>query len=90
MENVDFDSLGKRTDKYSGADLKALVDMVVEAKIAAAMKEGVPTPILTRDFDRPLKTVKPSTNEWFSSARNYAVYANEGGLYDDILKYLKI
>ncbi|HEY9868742.1 MAG TPA: ATP-binding protein, partial [Candidatus Obscuribacterales bacterium] len=90
LENVDFDLLGKKTDKFSGADLKALVDMVVEGKIAEAMKEGIPKPITTRDLERSLRAVKPSTSEWFSSARNYAVYANEGGLYDDILKYLNI
>ena len=32
----------------------------------------------------------PSTREWFSTARNYALYSNQGGTYDDILKYLKL
>ena len=26
---------------------------------------------------------------WFELARNYAVYANEGGVYDDLLDYLR-
>lgn len=90
IENVDFEHLAKKADKFSGADLKALVDVVVEAKIAEAMKDGIPKPIATRDLERSLKSVRPSTSEWFSSARNYAVYANEGGLYDDILRYLNI
>ena len=30
------------------------------------------------------------TREWFSTARNYALYSNQGGVYDDILKYLKM
>ena len=34
--------------------------------------------------------VRPSTREWFATARNYALYSNQGGIYDDILKYLKI
>jgi hypothetical protein len=34
--------------------------------------------------------VKPTTKEWFLTARNYALYANEGGLYDEILTYLGI
>jgi transitional endoplasmic reticulum ATPase len=37
-----------------------------------------------------LKQIKPSTSQWFASARNYALYANEGGIYDDILDYLKL
>ena len=36
----------------------------------------------------PAGVVKPSTREWFASARNHALYANQGGVYDDVLKYL--
>lgn len=90
MENIDFEHLGKKTDKFSGADLKNLVDQTVELKIADAMKSGKRKPIVTKDLEQALKTIKPSTTDWFSTARNYAVYSNEGGLYDDILKYLKI
>ena len=32
--------------------------------------------------------VKPSTRAWFESAKNYALYANQGGFYDDVLDYL--
>ena len=34
--------------------------------------------------------MRPTTKEWFSTARNYALYSNQGGLYDDILKFLKL
>jgi hypothetical protein len=34
--------------------------------------------------------VKATTREWFATARNYALYANQGGAYDDVLKYLKM
>jgi hypothetical protein len=37
-----------------------------------------------------LKTVRPTIKEWFATARNYAIYSNQGGVYDDILEYLKI
>ena len=36
------------------------------------------------------KKQRPTTLEWFASARNHALYSNQGGIYDDILKYLKI
>ena len=29
-------------------------------------------------------------SEWFSTARNYALYSNQGGIYDEILKHLKL
>ncbi len=89
-DNIDFEFLAKKTDKFSGADLKALVDDVVEKKIEQAMKDGVPKPITTKDLEHSLKAIKPSTAAWFATARNYALYSNEGGLYDDIITYLKL
>jgi hypothetical protein len=35
-------------------------------------------------------SLKPTTREWFATARNYALYSNQGGIYDDILSYLKL
>lgn len=89
-EDLDFDHLGKKTDHFSGADLKAVVDVAVENKLREAMKSGIPKPLTTKDLAAAAATLKPTTREWFASARNYALYSNQGGLYDDILKYLKI
>ncbi|MGB4258975.1 MAG: AAA family ATPase [Phycisphaerae bacterium] len=89
-KDIDYDYLGKKTSDFSGADLKAVVDQAVEAKLCEAMKTGVPEPLATRDLMAAAKGVKPSTKEWFSTARNYTVYSNQAGLYDDILKYLKL
>jgi hypothetical protein len=36
-----------------------------------------------------VKKHKPSTQEWFSTAKNFALFANDSGLYDDILTYMK-
>ncbi|MFE7827668.1 ATP-binding protein, partial [Streptomyces libani] len=33
--------------------------------------------------------IAPSTEPWFASARNVAMYANDGGMYDDLVAYLK-
>jgi transitional endoplasmic reticulum ATPase len=90
LADVDFEHIGKKTDNLSGADLKAIVDVAVEAKLREAMKAGVPKPLTTKDLLAAAASVKPSTREWFATARNYALYSNQGGIYDDILKYLKI
>ena len=34
--------------------------------------------------------IKPSTRDWFATARNYALYSNQGGFYDEILDYLNL
>jgi SpoVK/Ycf46/Vps4 family AAA+-type ATPase len=88
--DVDADAVAKKTDGFSGADLKAVVDQTVENKLRDAMKTGRPEPIGTKDLIRAAGTVRPSTKEWFSTARNYALYANQGGAYDDVMKYLKM
>ena len=88
--DIDFDYLAKKTEHFSGADLKAVLDVAIEAKLREAMKAGVPKPLSTKDLVAAAGNVKPSTREWFSTARNYALYANQGGMYDDIVKYLKL
>ncbi|HEX7902145.1 MAG TPA: AAA family ATPase [Planctomycetota bacterium] len=90
LGDVDFDHLGKKTEHFSGADLKATIDVAIEDKLKDALKDGVPRPLGTKDLLAAAGKVKPSAREWFGTARNYALYANQGGLYDDILKYLKL
>ena len=90
MEELDFDYLGKKTENFSGADLKAVVDVAIEGKLQEALKTGVPKPLTTRDLAAAAGTLKPTTKEWFATARNYALYSNQGGIYDDILKHLKL
>jgi ATP-dependent 26S proteasome regulatory subunit len=89
-DNIDFDQIAKKTADFSGADLKAVVDVAVEAKLRDAMKSGQLQPLRTKDLLSAAGNVKPSTREWFATARNYALYSNQGGTYDEILKYLKL
>jgi transitional endoplasmic reticulum ATPase len=91
QDAVDYQLIAKKSEKFSGADLSALIDQAVEAKIEQAMKSGGQLkPITTKDLEVALKNVKPSTAEWFATAKNYALYSNQGGVYDEILKYLKL
>jgi SpoVK/Ycf46/Vps4 family AAA+-type ATPase len=90
VDSIDYKSIAKKTKKFSGADLQALIDICIEEKLQASFQSGVPSPITTKDLLKAAKKLKPSTEEWFASARNYALYANDSGLYDDILDYLNI
>jgi SpoVK/Ycf46/Vps4 family AAA+-type ATPase len=87
---IDFDHLAKKTEGFSGADLRAVVDLAVEGKLRQAMKSGVPQPLTTKDLAGGASSQKATTREWFSTARNYALYSNQGGIYDDILTYMKL
>jgi SpoVK/Ycf46/Vps4 family AAA+-type ATPase len=85
---LDPGKVAGKTKDFSGADLKALFDITVERLMARAMKEGRVVPIGTSDLIESVKEVKPSTRAWFESARNYALYSNQGGFYDEVLDYL--
>ena len=90
VQDIDYSHVAKKTDQFSGADLKAVLDQAIEAKLREALKAGVPKPLTTGDLVAAAATLKPTTKEWFATARNHALYANQGGMYDDILKYLKL
>ena len=89
-KDIDYSFLAKKTEQFSGADMKAVVDLAVESKLSEALKTGKPVPISGKDLLAAAKRHKPTTKEWFATAKNYALYANEGGLYDDILSYMKL
>lgn len=90
QDAVDTLAIAKKTERFSGADLKALVDRAIEAKLDEALASGVPEPLRTKDLLAAAKAQKPTTNEWFATAKNYVLYANDAGLYDDLKAYLKL
>ncbi|MEM9824881.1 MAG: cell division protein, partial [Bacteroidota bacterium] len=55
-----------------------------------AMRKGIPQPLYTNDLLDAVKRHRSTTKEWFSTAKNYALFSNEAGLYDDILDFLNI
>ena len=87
---VDIQSLARKTEHYSGADIEALIDIAIEGKLESAFEDGIPKPLETSDLMGAIKKHKASTQEWFSTAKNFALFANDSGLYDEILAYLKI
>lgn len=90
QDKLDLAKVAAKLRDFSGADLKAIVDRTVESKLQAAIKSGRPTPISTSDVLAAAKKANPTTREWFATAKNHAIYSNQGGTYDDILDYLKI
>ncbi len=90
VDSIDFEAVAKKTEGYSGADLQAVVQTAVEGKLREAMKSGAIKPLGNRDLLDAVKRHKPTVRDWFETSRNYALYANQSGLYDDILEYLNI
>jgi len=89
LEGVDFAALAAKTEDYSGADLAHVCEAAAELALEDSLATGKIRAIGMNDFKRGLKEVKPSVRPWFETARNYALYANEGGVYDELIEYLK-
>lgn len=88
-ESVDVRWVAGKTAEYSGADLAHLCETAAEHAMEEAIRTGRPRPMTTDHFKQAMKEVRPSTRPWFETARNYAMFANEGGVYDELLQYIK-
>jgi SpoVK/Ycf46/Vps4 family AAA+-type ATPase len=86
---LDVAKLARRTDGCSGADLVHLVEAASEAALQESVRTGSMRPIAQRQLEQAASEVSPSTRPWFGVAHNYALYANEGGQYDDLLAYIR-
>lgn len=89
-EEINYQTLARKTKDFSGADLRLLIDNARQTRIREAMKTGQSRPLNQNDLLSAAKDVRPSTKEWLKKAKNYALFANEGGLYNEILEYLKM
>ncbi len=87
--DVDREGLADATDGCSGADLRHLCETAAEYALEHAVLTGDTRPIAPSDFERALREVSPSTKPWLETAKNYALYDNSDGAYDDLLTYLR-
>jgi SpoVK/Ycf46/Vps4 family AAA+-type ATPase len=89
IAGVDLGRLVSATEHFSGADLAHMCETAAEHAMHDSITSGEIRMIEQRDFERALREVKPSTAAWMATARNVAMFANEGGAYDDLAAYLK-
>jgi SpoVK/Ycf46/Vps4 family AAA+-type ATPase len=90
VDRLDPAAVARKTHEFSGADLKAVFDIAIERSLTRAMREDRVIPLGTDDLIKAAREVRPSTRAWFESAKNYAIYANQSGFYDDVLTFLGI
>jgi transitional endoplasmic reticulum ATPase len=90
VERLDVAMLARKTKGFSGADIKAMFDITTEHALTRAMREGRVIPLTTEDLLQTARDLRPSARAWFESAKNYALYANQSGFYDDVLSFLNL
>jgi AAA+ superfamily predicted ATPase len=89
VERVSLDKLAKLTDGYSGADIAHICESAAELALLDSVRRGEPRMIGQQDLETAAADIRPSLGPWFDAARNVALFANEGGAYDDLAAYLK-
>jgi AAA+ superfamily predicted ATPase len=85
----DLAAIARRTDGYSGADLRLLCEAAAERALEDSVARGTTRFITADDLAASLPEVRPSTRPWFDVARNFALFANESGEYDELLAYMR-
>ncbi|MEO5575404.1 MAG: AAA family ATPase [Gaiellaceae bacterium] len=88
VEGIDVKATAKRTPLFSGADLRAVVERAVDRVIDDALVSGDEPPLTQQHVDAALEGFRPSTLEWLATARNYVEFANQGGRYDEVSRFL--
>ncbi len=89
VAGIDLAKLARQTDGYSGADIAHICETSAERALMDSVRRGEPRMIGTPDLEAAIAEVKPSLGAWFDTARNVALFANEGGTYDDLAAYLR-
>ena len=81
--------LAADTADFSGADLAHLCASATELALADSVALGHLRPIGDSDLRSALKEIRPSTAAWFETARNFVLFANQAGTYDDLQDYMR-
>ena len=89
VEASDLEPVVAVTEGFSGADLRLVCEEASQRALAQAVRSGTPRPIVLDDLIAAARTVRPSTPEWFETAKNFVAYANASGQYDELQAYLR-
>ncbi len=89
FSEIDPAELARRTEGFSGADLKAVFDKAIEGAISETIHTGKVIPVSQRDLLSAVDRLRPSVSDWFEQARTQALYSEKNGFYDAALQYLK-
>ena len=87
--SVDLGALVADSDGLSGADLHDVVERAIEVPLREALLTDEIRDLTESDLRSALDEARASTSDWFATAKNYAAFANAGGLYEDLVKFIE-
>lgn len=89
VAGIDLPRLARMTEGYSGADIAHVCETAAERALLDSVQSGQARLITQADLAAAVTEVRPSLAAWFEIARNVALFANEGGAYDELAAYLR-
>ena len=86
--SVDLARVAKQTDGFSGADLALVCEQATEVAMEASLAAEEVRPIQQADLEQAAGALSPSVGSWLETAKNYAMFSNGDGAYDELAAYL--
>ena len=87
-EGLNLAPIVSASSGFSSADLAQVVDMACDTAIEQSLDENHVVELTDAHMAEAVRAARATTLEWLTEARNYAKFANEGGLYDDVVAFL--
>ncbi|MDP5275377.1 ATP-binding protein [Chengkuizengella axinellae] len=88
QESLNLNKLAKKTNHFSGADLGQVIQDAIDVVLQKSLEVGELLPLTNDSLLKALKGRKPTTLEWFSSAKNYATFSDVNKDYQQVLDYI--
>jgi transitional endoplasmic reticulum ATPase len=87
--DLNFESLARHMQRFSGADIDGVIEQVKERAINYYMENGKERPMNQSDFQAVLSKTKATTTDWLNTAKNLVKYAGADDGYKDVEQYLR-
>jgi SpoVK/Ycf46/Vps4 family AAA+-type ATPase len=85
---LELTQIVRASSGFSSADLAQVVDMACDLAIEQSLGANQVIGLSNAHLAQALRMARATTLEWLTEARNYAKFANDGGLYDDVIAFL--
>jgi SpoVK/Ycf46/Vps4 family AAA+-type ATPase len=89
QEKLNLKKYAEATPHFSGADLEQVVRDAIEKALERSLESGSIQPITDNDMIQCAKNRKPTTLDWFATAKNYATFSDVNQDYVNVLEYIK-
>lgn len=89
IEGIDLGRLAAKTEGLTGADIAFVCEAATEAAMMDGIRSGQVRLIGMGDLEAAISRTRPSTGDWFVTARNVLQFADPHGTYSELRDYMK-